>query len=102
MEIVKKNNGSEFIFEVAGKIDTDTAPELEKEVVETLESNSAIVSLVIDVANVIYLSSAGLRMLLSVQKKCNSTQKSMVIKNANETLKEVFEITGFINFLNVE
>ncbi|MBQ7668387.1 MAG: STAS domain-containing protein [Clostridia bacterium] len=102
MEIVKKNNGNEFVFEVSGKIDTDTAPELEKNVVETLESNSYITGLVIDVANVIYLSSAGLRTLLSIQKRCNSSQKSMVIKNANETLKEVFEITGFINFLNVE
>ncbi len=102
MEIVKNDGGSKVVFEVSGKIDTDTAPELEKSILETLGSNSGITNLVIDVANVIYLSSAGLRTLLSIQKKCNAESRQMVIKNANEVLKEVFEITGFINFLNVE
>ena len=102
MEILKQANGTEFVFEVKGKIDTDTAPELQASILETLDSNPDITNLTIDVAEVIYLSSAGLRAFLSAQKKVNALQKKMVIKNANETLKEVFEITGFINFLNVE
>lgn len=102
MEIMKQANGTEYVFEVKGKIDTDTAPELQASILETLESSPDMTNLTIDVAEVIYLSSAGLRAFLSAQKKFNALQKKMVIKNANDTLKEVFEITGFINFLNVE
>jgi anti-sigma B factor antagonist len=102
MEIAKQANGTEYVFEVKGKIDTDTAPELQASILETLENNPDMTNLTIDVAEVIYLSSAGLRAFLSIQKKINALQKKMVIKNANDTLKEVFEITGFINFLNVE
>ena len=66
MEIAKQANGTEYVFEVKGKIDTDTAPELQASILETLENNPDMTNLTIDVAEVIYLSSAGLRAFLSI------------------------------------
>ena len=81
-----------------GRLDTTTAPELEKELKASLDG---ITELTFDLAALEYISSAGLRVLLSAQKTMNK-QGSMVVKNANETIMEIFEITGFSDILNIQ
>ena len=98
MTIEKNLNGTELTITIAGRLDTTTAPELEKELKETLEG---VEKLVLDFATLDYLSSAGLRVLLSAQKVMNK-QGEMVIRNVNETINEIFEVTGFIDILTIE
>ena len=96
MDINKNLNGETLVVELAGRLDTTTAPELES----ALELDG-IKSLVLDFSNLEYISSAGLRVILAAQKKM-SAQGEMVVRNVNETIKEVFEITGFIDILTIE
>jgi len=100
MEILKKVNGDEVVIEVIGKIDSDTASAFETQVEEMLITGE-VKKLEINMAQVTYLSSAGLRVLLSTQKKLKSLNGDLVITNANQTLKEVFEITGFMGILTI-
>ena len=98
MTIEKILNGTELTLAITGRLDTSTAPELEKELKETLEG---VEKLVLDFAALDYLSSAGLRVLLGAQKVMNK-QGEMVIRNVNETINEIFEVTGFIDILTIE
>ena len=97
MQINKQANGAELLLALDGRLDTATAPQLEAE----LKDLTGVESLILDFAALDYLSSAGLRVLLSTQKTMNK-QGKMVIRNVNETIAEVFEITGFANILTVE
>ena len=98
MTIDKQLNGSELTLALNGRLDTTTAPELEAVIKENL---AGVTNLVMDFAGLEYLSSAGLRVILSAQKTMNK-QGEMVIRNVNETINEVFEITGFIDILTIE
>ena len=98
MTIEKNLNGAELNVNVVGRLDTTTAPELEAEL---KQSCAGITKLVFDFAGLEYISSAGLRVLLSTQKIMNK-QGEMIIKNVNETVNEIFEVTGFIDILTVE
>lgn len=98
MEISKQLNGSELTLALVGRLDTSTAPELEAVIKENI---TGITKLVMDFSSLEYLSSAGLRVILSTQKTMNK-QGEMVIRNVNETINEVFEITGFIDILTIE
>ncbi len=98
MTINKKQQGSQLEIALAGRLDTTTAPQLETELKSSMDG---VTGLVMDFSQLEYISSAGLRVLLSAQKVMNQ-QGSMVIRNANETVMEVFEITGFIDILTVE
>ena len=98
MTIDKQQNGSELTLTLNGRLDTTTAPELENAIKENI---AGITNLVMDFAGLEYLSSAGLRVILSAQKTMNK-QGEMVIRNVNETINEVFEITGFIDILTIE
>ena len=98
MTIDKQLNGSELTLTLNGRLDTTTAPELETAIKENI---AGITNLVMDFAGLDYLSSAGLRVILSAQKTMNK-QGEMVIRNVNETINEVFEITGFIDILTIE
>lgn len=98
MTINKKLNGTELTLEVVGRLDTVTAPELEAVLKSSL---SGITKLIFDFASLEYVSSAGLRVLLSAQKAMNK-QGVMVIQNVCETVMEVFEITGFSDILTIE
>ena len=96
--IINKNlEGEKLNVAVEGRLDTSTAPELEKE----LSDLSGVKELVLDFAKLEYVSSAGLRVLLASQKAMNA-QGKMLIKNVNETIMEVFEITGFADILTIE
>ena len=98
MTIDKQINGSELTLSLTGRLDTTTAPELEAVMKENI---GGVTNLVKDFAGLEYLSSAGLRVILSAQKTMNK-QGEMVIRNVNETINEVFEITGFIDILTIE
>ncbi len=98
MTIEKKVNGSELSVTLTGRLDTTTAPELEAALKESLDG---VENLILDFTGLEYLSSAGLRVLLAAQKTMNK-QGSMVIRNVNDTIQEVFEITGFADILTVE
>ena len=98
MTIEKKVNGSELLIELTGRLDTTTAPKLEAELKRDI---NGVEKLVFDFANLEYLSSAGLRVLLSAQKVMNK-QGAMIVRGVNETIGEIFEITGFSDFLTIE
>ena len=98
MTIEKITNDNELTIVLNGRLDTTTAPQLETELKQNI---SGVTELVLDFTGLEYLSSAGLRVLLSAQKVMNR-QGSMVVKNVNETIMEIFEITGFVDVLNIE
>ncbi len=98
MNINKTQNGSELVIALEGRLDTTTAPQLEAEIKSAIEGINA---LVFDFEKLDYISSAGLRVLLATQKIMNK-QGTMVIRKVNETINEVFEVTGFSDILTIE
>ena len=98
MTIEKIIHGNDLTMSLAGRLDTTTAPQLEAELKENL---AGVKHLVLDVKALEYLSSAGLRVLLSTQKLMNK-QGSMVVRGANATITEIFEVTGFCDILTLE
>ena len=98
MTINKISDNQNLTVALAGRLDTVTAPEFEAELKASI---GGVTMLTLDFAELEYISSAGLRVLLSAQKIMNQ-QGKMVIKNVNDTIMEVFEITGFAEVLNVE
>ncbi len=98
MTIEKITNGTELTVALAGRLDTTTSPRLEAELKESI---AGVTALVFDFASLEYISSAGLRVLLSAQKIMNK-QGSMVIRHVNEMIREVFDITGFADILTLE
>ncbi len=97
--IVEKNvKGTELTMAITGRLDTTTAPQLEEELKLSLPG---VEKLILDFAELAYLSSAGLRVLLAAQKTMNK-QGEMIVKNINETIKEIFEVTGFVDILTIE
>ena len=98
MTIQKTLNGGTLSVALEGRLDTTTAPQLEAELKASMDG---ITELELDFEKLEYLSSAGLRVLLAAQKVMNK-QGKMVIRHVNETIQEVFEITGFIDILTIE
>ena len=100
MEINKSSNGTLVVLSLKGKLDSNTALSLEKEIDDVLATEK-LYNLEIDMEELTYLSSAGLRVLLNAQKKLMSLEAHLVITNVNENIKSVFEITGFMGILNI-
>lgn len=98
MTIEIKNGAAETIVEIIGRLDTTTAPALDKAVNEEL---AGVKALVLDLKGLEYISSAGLRVLLSAQKKFQQ-QGSMKLRNVSADVMEVFEMTGFADILTIE
>lgn len=98
MEVKKTINGTTCLVELAGRLDTTTAPQLEAELKTALNDIS---ELTFDLSNLEYISSAGLRVLLAAQKVMN-VQGTMKIINVIPEIMEVFEITGFTDILTIE
>ena len=98
MTIEKKLIDETATLIVSGRLDTQTAPELEKELDSVL---SGIKELTFDFANLEYVSSAGLRVILKAQKAMNA-QGSMKLTGVNDSIMEVFDITGFLDILTIE
>ena len=98
MKITEKSNGNHLCISQEGRLDTTTAPELEKVLSGSLEG---VTELTFDMGALDYLSSAGLRILLGTQKRMNK-QGSMKVVKVNETIMEIFEVTGFADILTIE
>ena len=98
MTIEKKLNGEVATLVVAGRLDTQTAPELEKELDSVV---SGLKELTFDMTGLEYVSSAGLRVILKAQKIMNA-QGSMKLIGVNDSIMEVFDITGFLDILTIE
>ena len=98
MTITKNLNGTALEIALEGRLDTMTAPELENELNRSLDG---VKSLVLDFSKLDYISSAGLRVLLSAHK-IMSARDGMKVKNVNEIVQEVLEVTGFADILTIE
>ena len=98
MTIEKTINANEVTLKVSGRLDTQTAPELEKELDAVLPGAK---DLTFDMSGLEYVSSAGLRVILKAQKAMNA-QGSMKLTGVNDSIMEVFDITGFLDILTIE
>ena len=98
MTIKKEMNGTELRIAVEGRLDTMTAPDLEAELRESLDTSE---SLTLDFSGLDYISSAGLRVLLTAHKAM-AAKGGMKVIHVNEVVREVFEVTGFSDILNIE
>ena len=98
MKIEKLSTGAGITLKIIGRLDTTTAPKLEATVDGCI---AGLKDLVMDCSELEYVSSAGLRVILKAQKLMNA-QGTMKVMNVNETIMEVFEITGFADILNIE
>ena len=98
MDIKKTKNDTTLTLAIQGRIDTTTAPQLEAELRSDIDG---VTELDLDFTGVEYISSAGLRVLLSAQKLM-SRQGKMVLSHVNESVMEVFEVTGFSDILTIE
>ena len=97
MKVTLDKNGSTLKVSVSGRLDTTTAPELEKALGSQLEG---IESLTLDFGDLAYISSAGLRVLLALQKTMNR-QGQMAVTHVNDNIMEVFDVTGFVDMLTI-
>ena len=98
MTITKKTEGNALTITLEGRLDTSTAPELEAELGASLDG---ITDLTLDLDQLLYLSSAGLRVILGAQKRMNK-QGTMTVVHVADAIMEVFEITGFADILNIQ
>ena len=99
MEIKQTLNNDELIVTLKGEINSSTAPELEEALKDSLDN---IKRLVFDFTELSYISSAGLRVLLVAKKTIDKNDGQMVVRNPNDSIMDVFEITGFKNILDFE
>ena len=98
MTITTTRNCSALTLQLEGRLDTTTSPQLEAELSASLDG---VKQLTLDLQQLAYLSSAGLRVILGAQKRMNK-QGQMVVRHVNETIMEVFEVTGFVDILTIE
>ena len=100
LNITKKSEGTTLEVALEGRLDTTTAPQLEAELKSDLPG---VTNLIMDFEKLEYISSAGLRVLLSAQKKIRENGDGrLVVRNASDLVKEVFEVTGFCDILTIE
>lgn len=97
MQLSTAKNADKLTIGISGRVDTTTAPELEKEILNNI---TGVADLILDLEEMSYISSAGLRVLLLAQKKMNA-QGKMTIINANDYVKEIFDVTGFADILTI-
>ena len=98
LNIEKTMDGSKLTMVLEGRLDTTTAPQLENELKDALDGAD---TLVLDFSKLEYISSAGLRVLLSAQKVM-TCKGGMTIRHVNDVIMEIFEVTGFVDILNIE
>ena len=99
MEIQRKKEGDILAVTLSGRLDTNTAPELQDSLTSELEG---IKSLTIDMSELDYVSSAGLRVLLFLYKQCTAQGASMALLHCNDVVKDVLKMTGFDQFLKIQ
>ena len=98
MTITKYTEGTKLTIALEGRLDTTTAPELEAELSTSLDG---VKELILDLKELVYLSSAGLRVVLGAQKRMNK-QGHMTVRSVCPDIMEVFEITGFVDILDIQ
>lgn len=96
MQITREQNGTALTLALEGRLDTATSPELDQEIQRSLPG---LTELVLDMSALEYISSAGLRVLLAAEKRMAG---KMRLRGVNETIMEVFEVTGFVDILSIE
>lgn len=99
MNISKRKEQDKLVLQLEGRLDTMTSPQLEKALGEELTDER---ELVLDLTLLQYISSAGLRVLLTAHKRMIGREGRLTVRRANESVREVFTITGFMNILHVE
>lgn len=100
MKIEVKQDGGIFVVELEGRMDTNTSPEFQKEM-EAYYSKEGF-NMILDFDKLDFVSSAGLRVLLLIQKKSKALNGNLVIKNVKPEIQEVFDMTGFSDILTIE
>jgi anti-sigma B factor antagonist len=98
MKIIREENNTSLILKLEGRLDTTTSKELETAINDSFEGKTDVE---LDFSKLEYISSAGLRVVLIAQKRMNK-QGNMKITNINDMVREVFEITGFMDILTIE
>ncbi len=98
LNISKDVNGAQLVIALEGRLDTITSPVLESELNSSLDG---VETLIFNLEKLQYISSAGLRVLLTAQKVMNR-QGEMIVRNASEDVKEIFDVTGFSDILTIE
>ena len=98
MEIIKELNGKELTVKLIGALDTTTYPQFEQEVIPALVD---INRLILDLKELSYISSAGLRVILIAQKRMYELGE-LIVRNVNPDIMNIFTMTGFVNFLTIE
>lgn len=98
LEIKQEQNGTALTLYLTGRLDTITAPQLEQYLQGVMDG---VQELVLDFAGLVYLSSAGLRVLLKIRKQMDH-RGNLVVRHPNEMIQEVFEMTGFADILTIE
>ena len=98
MEITKTRNGDDLTIAVKGRLDTTTSPQLEEELEPEL---GKVKTITFDFADLDYISSAGLRILLQTAQAMDD-MSNMTVKNVNEDINDIFEVTGFADILTIE
>lgn len=101
IKIEQHRTGEILTMSLTGNLDTITAPELDK-VLHQVFAEDTTKTLILDCTNLIYLSSAGLRVILTAQKTITKIPGTMILRNVQPSVMEVFEITGFSDFLTFE
>lgn len=99
MKITKENSQNELTLSVAGRIDTITSKELDTEIASEMGTFN---SMVMDLSDLTYISSAGLRILIATQKKLKASNTPFVIKNVNEPVGEILRMSGIDKILTIE
>jgi anti-sigma B factor antagonist len=99
MEIIKTKNGMTLEVKVLGRLDTNTAPELDDNIKKDIDN---VEKIELDLKELDYISSAGLRTVLVIHKAMSAKKGKLVIKNIKDEVMEVFDMTGFSSFLNIE
>lgn len=97
MTIVKETNGNTLTVKLDGRLDTITAPDLEQELTDL----TGVKHLILDFEKIVYISSAGLRVLLALQKRMG-VQGDMVVRHVDKMVMEVLEMSGFVDILTIE
>ncbi len=91
-------DGNALLVKLEGRLDSKSAPELERQINAGLDG---ITSLTLDFSDLLYISSAGLRVVLSCKKKMNAVQGELIVLNPNELVTDVFDATGFADILDI-
>ena len=99
MNITKKAEGDALMLALEGRLDTATSPQLDEELDASLEG---VRELTLDLTDLKYVSSAGLRVLLRAQRKMNAAKGKLLVTGVNDSIMEIFEITGFSEILDIE